>query len=66
MQAADGYASTFKDLVNTRIYPPYLVFNLDETDLFSKKLPSPTFIPQMKKYCEENVLEYKARFVTSG
>ena len=31
MEAGDKYPSTFKDLVNSRSYPPNLVFNVDET-----------------------------------
>lgn len=49
MEAADEYPSTFKDLVNSRSYPPNLVFNVDETGLFWKKLPSRTFISKNER-----------------
>ena len=45
---AEEYPSKFKRLVDEGIYHPDLVFNVDETGLYWKRLPSRTYIA-----CEE-------------
>lgn len=55
-QAARKFSTTFKTIIDYASYPPELVFNVSETGLFWKRLPSHTFIS-----CEEkNVVWFKA------
>jgi len=43
-EAAEKYPETFKAIIEEKGYRPEQVFNMDETGLFWKKMPSRTFI----------------------
>jgi hypothetical protein len=43
-QAALEFPDTFKAIIKHGNYPPQLVFNVDETGLYWKHMPSRTFI----------------------
>ncbi|XP_064094812.1 tigger transposable element-derived protein 1-like [Macrobrachium nipponense] len=44
VDAAEKYPERFKKLISDKGYCPQQVFNMDETGLFWKRMPSSTFI----------------------
>ncbi|XP_051885228.1 tigger transposable element-derived protein 1-like [Pristis pectinata] len=48
-QAAQEYTDMLRAIIKRGNYPPQLVFNVDETGLFWKRMPSCTFISQEEK-----------------
>lgn len=49
LKAAQNYPKEFRDIVERGNYPPNLVFNVDETGLFWKRMPSHTFISKEER-----------------
>jgi hypothetical protein len=49
-QAALEFPDTFKAIIEHGNYPPQLVFNVDETGLYWKHMPSCTFINREQKH----------------
>ncbi|CAH2276179.1 tigger transposable element-derived 1-like [Pelobates cultripes] len=47
--AAAAFPASFKDVVDRGSYPPEVVFNVNETRLFWKRMPSRTFISREQK-----------------
>ncbi|CAH2249429.1 tigger transposable element-derived 1-like [Pelobates cultripes] len=47
--AAAAFTASLKDVVDTGSYPPEIIFNVDETGLFWKRMPSRTFISREQK-----------------
>ncbi|CAH2325675.1 tigger transposable element-derived 1-like [Pelobates cultripes] len=47
--AAAAFPASLKDVVDRGSYPPEVVFNVDETGLFWKRMPSRTFISREQK-----------------
>ena len=49
IEATRAFPSEFKKITENSNFPPDLVFNLDETALYWKKLPSRTHISREEK-----------------
>ena len=50
MQAAQEFPDMLKQIIHQGNYPPQLVFNVGETALFWKRMPSRTFISREEKH----------------
>lgn len=49
VEAAKNYPATFKKIIEAGGYTPQQVYNVDETGLFWKRMPSRTFISKQEK-----------------